>query len=68
MDGYYRAEWPILDRDTRTLAELKAEARDDLVLMVHDAGAVPVGNPEIRVSPDRRHVVAVVPVKRRQAA
>ena len=65
MDAYYRAEWPIEDRDSYTLAEQKAQARADLVLMIHDAGAVPVGKPEIRVSADRGSLLAVVPVKRR---
>lgn len=65
---YYRAQWPIIDRDDLTLAELKAEARDDLVLMLHDAGLVPVGPPMMRVSADRALLVAVVPVKGRAAA
>ncbi len=68
MDAYYRAEWPIEDRDTMTLAELKTEARDDLVLMLHDAGVVPVGPPVMRVSRDRSTLMAIVPVKTRRAA
>ena len=65
---YYRAQWPIEDRDTMTIADLKVEARSDLVLMLHDAGLVPVGPPMMRVSSDRTTLVAVVPVKARVAA
>ena len=63
----YAASWPILDetRDMLTVADLKRQAERDLVVMLHDAGLIPVARPKMRVSPDRAHLVAAVRVIRR---
>ena len=63
--GTYHATWPILDHVETPVADLKATALEDLVVMLHEAGLVPLARPTLAVAADRHHIVADVPVRHR---
>ena len=63
---YYGVKWPIEEhaRDTHSVRELKEEARRDLVVMLHEAGLIPIGPPAVRITHDRKEIAAIVQVVR----